>query len=198
MRYARAIEKLRMLAETCTATAAIPGDYYFPLSEVYVFDELLTGPDSLDWIRIALVVDLPASEVTWGRQPDDANAVVYPLRLDKGGFSYFWRSHEQQVANHFIREPVRIWSKEDGIDDEALEALKETRFGDIPRPAFDKALLADELAATLKHLRGVSEQYWDSKWRRANSGYGRYPENTLWDAVLGYLDLLEADGESRS
>ncbi|MBJ8341046.1 hypothetical protein JGU71_19345 [Antrihabitans sp. YC3-6] len=198
MRYTRAIEKVRTLAEACTATAAIPGDHYFPLNEVYVFDELLDGPESLDWVQIALVVDLPDTEVTWGRQPDDAYAVVYPLRLDKGGFSYFWRSHEQQVANHFIREPVRIWSKEDGIDDEALEALKEKRFGDIPRPAFDKALLADELAATLKHLREVSDEYWDSKWRRAHSGNGRYPENTLRDAVFGYLDLLDADQEAGS
>ncbi|MFH5210552.1 hypothetical protein ACHIPZ_20430 [Antrihabitans sp. NCIMB 15449] len=94
MRYTRAIEKLHTLAEACTATASIPGNY-FPLNEVYVFDELLDGPDSLDWVQIALVVDLPASEVTWGRQPHDAYAVVYPLRLDKRGFSYFWRSHEQ-------------------------------------------------------------------------------------------------------
>ncbi|WP_395116367.1 DUF7711 family protein [Antrihabitans spumae] len=97
-----------------------------------------------------------------------------------------------------IREPVRIWSREGGIDDKVLDALAEKRFGDVPRPEFDKALLADELAATLKHLRGVSDEYWDSKWRRAHSGNGRYPENTLWDAVFGYLDLLDADGEAGS
>ncbi|MFH5210553.1 hypothetical protein ACHIPZ_20435 [Antrihabitans sp. NCIMB 15449] len=102
------------------------------------------------------------------------------------------------MANHLIREPVRIWSREGGIDDKVLDALAEKRFGDVPRPEFDKALLADELAATLKHLRGVSDEYWDSKWRRAHSGNGRYPENTLWDAVFGYLDLLDADGEAGS
>jgi hypothetical protein len=37
------------------------------------------------------------------------------------------------------------------------------------------------------HLR-----YWDHEWRREHKGLGRYPENELWEAVAGYLDLLDA------
>ena len=33
-------------------------------------------------------------------------------------------------------------------------------------------------------------------WRREHRGYGRYPENELWDAVEGYLDLLDASQSS--
>ncbi len=32
--------------------------------------------------------------------------------------------------------------------------------------------------------------------RREHRGYGRYPENELWDAVEGYLDLLDAASSS--
>ena len=30
------------------------------------------------------------------------------------------------------------------------------------------------------------------RWRRENRGGGRYPEHELWEAVQGYLDLLDA------
>jgi hypothetical protein len=40
----------------------------------------------------------------------------------------------------------------------------------------------------------VHASYWDYDWRRANRG-GRYPEHELWEAVQGYLDLLDADKE---
>jgi hypothetical protein len=43
--------------------------------------------------------------------------------------------------------------------------------------------------------------YWDQDWRRENSrenkGLGRSPENELWDAVAGYLDLLDASQTTR-
>jgi NAD(P)-dependent dehydrogenase (short-subunit alcohol dehydrogenase family) len=50
---------------------------------------------------------------------------------------------------------------------------------------------AGELQAALDHLRGVRDSYWDYSWRRENRGGGRYPENKLWEAVQGYLDLLD-------
>jgi len=38
----------------------------------------------------------------------------------------------------------------------------------------------------------VEASYWDHRWRSAHRGSGTYPENHLWDAIHGYLDLLEA------
>jgi len=32
----------------------------------------------------------------------------------------------------------------------------------------------------------------DHQWRRKHRGAGRYPENELWEAVEGYLDLCDA------
>src|SRR5690242_8094827 len=56
------------------------------------------------------------------------------LRLDKGGFAYWWRSHLSAVPNHHIRAPVRFWSQE-GPDEAVLQALAERRLGDLARLA---------------------------------------------------------------
>jgi hypothetical protein len=46
--------------------------------------------------------------------------------------------------------------------------------------------------AALAVLREIRDRYWDRDWRREHRAYGRYPENELWNAVEGYLDLLDA------
>ena len=53
-------------------------------------------------------------------------------------------------------------------------------------------ILADELDTALSHLRAVHASYWDGDWRRDRRGLGRYPENELWEAVDGYLELRDA------
>lgn len=45
----------------------------------------------------------------------------------------------------------------------------------------------------LARLRAVHANYWERDWRRENRGNYRYPENVLWEAVEGYLDLLDGD-----
>src|SRR6266496_3583272 len=54
------------------------------------------------------------------------------LRLSKGGFEYWWRSHLDPAWNHYVRSPVRFWSH-DGPDEAVLSALAERRFADLPR-----------------------------------------------------------------
>ena len=49
----------------------------------------------------------------------------------------------------------------------------------------------------LAHLREVHGKYWDRDWRREHRGYGRYPENELWEAVGGFLDLADASRSSK-
>ena len=50
----------------------------------------------------------------------------------------------------------------------------------------------------LAHLREVRDKYWDHGRRREHRCYGRYPENEMWDAVEGYLDLLDASRGQQS
>ena len=81
----------------------------------------------------------------------------------------------------------------------ALVALEARHSGSrnrlVPEPADERLQLREDMDAALAHLREVRDRYWDHDWRRAHRGYGRYPENELWDAVEGFLDLI---GASRS
>ncbi|MET9241159.1 hypothetical protein [Nonomuraea sp. NPDC003709] len=197
MRYRRAVDRLRQLAQACEQTRRVPADEPF-LRAAHVFGDLLTGADPVDHLEIVLVLNLPPEEVTWGSQPPGTAWLVDFLRLDQGGVAYWWRSHLDPVENHRIHDPVRFWSL-DGPDQDVLDALAERRFDRVrevtSRPQEEPAQVAGELRAALDHLRAVRDSYWDRQWRRRHRSLGRYPEHHLWEAVQGYLDLLEAHGD---
>jgi hypothetical protein len=194
MRYRRAVEKLRILAEACDSVKNWPPEDPF-LLETYVFGDVLSGADPLDCVEVALVLNLAPEEVPWESSPHGTLWLEDRLRLNKGGFAYWWRSYLDPVCNHHIRGPVRFWSQR-GPDEHVLQALAERRFGDLPRvmpPAQDRGeQLSRERAAALRHMRAVHASYWDPDWRREHRGLGRHPEHDLWDAVQGYLDLHDA------
>jgi len=146
-------------------------------------------------VEVVLVLNLPPQEVVWGTSPRGTEWLADRLRLSKGGYCYWWRSHLDPVWNHHVREPVRFWSH-DGPDEDVLQALAERRFADLPRqepsPAARGDQLAGEVDVALGHLREVHAGYWDRDWRREHRGLGRYPENELWEAVNAYLELRDA------
>jgi hypothetical protein len=47
-------------------------------------------------------------------------------------------------------------------------------------------------SVAVDRLRSVAETaaYWEREWRRDHKGFGMYPEDHLWRATHGYLDLL--------
>jgi hypothetical protein len=194
MRYGRAVQKLRILADACQHTVNWPPGEPF-LREAYVFGEVLEGTDPIDHLKVALVLNLPPEEVPWDSHPRGADWLVDTLRLNKGGYAYWWRSRHDPVWNHHIRGPVRFWSLA-GPDEEVLTALSERRFDDLPRitadPAEVQAQTTTARDTALAHLRNVHKNYWERDWRREHRGNYRYPENDLWEAVDGYLDLLDA------
>ena len=186
-----------MLAAACEQTRRVPAEEPF-LREAYVFGDLLTGADPIEVIEAVFVLNLPPDQVSWGTQPPGTAWLVDFLRLDKGGVAYWWRSRDDPVANHVIRDPVRFWSL-DGPDQDVLDALAQRRF-DLPRDPVpvagkERAQIADELRTALEHLRTVHDSYWDRRWRREHRGIGRYPEHHLWEAVQGYLELLDASDD---
>lgn len=193
---------MRQLADACHRTTRLSLDEPF-LREAYVFGDVLDGVDPIDHIQLAFTVDLPPEKVPWRSQPLGTSWLVDSLRLDKGGFVYWWRSRHEPVWNHVISDPVRFWSV-DGTEDAVLDALRDRRFSEVPRRAASPVELRQrveaDLARALGHLRAVHQTYWDRDWRKVHRGGGRYPEDHLFEAVDGYLDLLEAtqllaDGE---
>ena len=66
MRYKRAVEKLRLLAEGCEEIGYWPPWDEPYLVEMYAFGPVLEGADPLDEAEVAGVIRLPPEEVTWG------------------------------------------------------------------------------------------------------------------------------------
>jgi hypothetical protein len=196
MRYQSAVEKLRILAEACERAKIFWIDTEPLLTAVYAFGEVLDGADPLDAVQVAVVINLFPEEVPWESSPQGTGWLADQLRLSTSGFLYVWRSYLDPVWNHHIRGPVRIWSLDAGPDKQALAALEARDFGSlqrlIPEPVDERLQLREDLDTALAHLREVRDKYWDRDWRREHRGGGRYPENELWDAVEGYLDLLDA------
>ena len=153
MRYRRAVEKIRILAEACRDFKRFPSEEPF-LLEAYVFGDVLRGVDPLDFVEVALVLNLPPQEVIWETTPRGTEWLADYLRLSKGGFAYFWRSHLDPVSNHHIRGPVRFWSLA-GPDEDVLLALSERRLDALPQvtspPGAEGAQRAGELQAALDH-----------------------------------------------
>jgi hypothetical protein len=194
VRYRRAVEKLQELARACERVKDWPPEDPFLVS-AYVFGDALDGADPLEAVQVAVAVNLPPEEVPWGSSPHGTGWLADQLRLSKGGFEYWWRSHLDPAWNHYIRGPVRFWSH-DGPDEAVLAALAERRLAGLPRlepsPDMAREQLAGDLDAALRHLRQVRDCYWEHDWRKEHRGSGRYPEHELWEAVEGYLDILDA------
>lgn len=190
MRYAKAVARLRTLAERLQW-------YDDPvLAAVYAFGDVLDQPGGdLPVVQVALVLNLPADELPWCVEPQSCAGLPSILEIDKAPVERYYRPAVWPVSNHVIRRPLRIWSP-DGVDGAALDALAGGDAEAFRQPAPDPGdawdQLMQELAVSLAYLRRVEEAYWDGEWRREHRGLGVYPEHHLWNAVHGYLDLLAA------
>ena len=197
MHYATAVRRLRAIAEDCAKWGSVLEDNETILIAAYAYGPVQAAPGAdLDAVHIALVVDLPAEALPWGVEPPECSSLAFLLRLGKAPVLWRWRPAVWPVWNHAIRRPMPIWTL-NGIQSDALDALSESRAEPFRLVEPDAAMQAEqfhsELAASAAHLRSVRDKYWDDQgWRREHRREGRYPEHHLWDAVDGYLDLLDA------
>jgi hypothetical protein len=194
VRYETAIRRLRTIAARCHQAAGLWEDEPF-LVGAYTFGAVLDVPADVEVVQVAFVLDLPPDELAWCAQPQSCVGLPHLLEIDKAPVDWCWRPALRPVSNHLIDRPLRIWSL-DGPDTAALDALER---GDaeklrLPAPAAAEARqqLTDEMEASIAHLRRVEAGYWQRNWRNSHRGSGVYPENHLWDALHGYLDLLDA------
>ncbi|HET9656852.1 MAG TPA: hypothetical protein VFP72_15975 [Kineosporiaceae bacterium] len=207
MRRATAVRRLRTIAERARQVCSLwePGT---GLVSVHAFGPVLDVGEgeepSIDVIEIVLVVEAGPDELTWSYRPPTYTGLPYVLDLEKAPVDWYFRAAGQPVGNHRIVRPLPIWSREGGVHEEALTALAEGRTDVLDRlrepaarPAVLQRQLAEELAAARAQLQRVRDAYWQRRWRQSHHAAGTAPENYLWDAVNGYLDLLtsaEGDG----
>ena len=165
------------------------------LVAAYAFGSVLESRADVPVVQMAFVLNLPAEELTWGTQPQSCVGLPHLLEIDKAPVEWYWRPSAWPVSNHLIRRPLRVWSL-DGPDTAALDALDRGEADHLRLSAptteqqYEQARI--ELAASMAHLRQVEAGFWERDWRSAHRGQEIYPENHLWDAVHGYLDLLDA------
>jgi hypothetical protein len=165
--------------------------------EAHVFGGVVAGLDAVEVIWLALVVDLPVEEVTWLARPAQAEATASLLGFDKYPLRWWWRPREWPVWNHWISRPVCFWSRQDGPDEVVLGQLADRRLSDLeiqglPDQSLYRAQLQIELEASRQHLERVVDSYHDREWRRDHKGFGVYPEDHLWWATQGFLELDDA------
>lgn len=190
-----AARNLRKVVATVHDWAAISQE--LPITEVWAYGEVLeSSVGSIEVAQVALVVDLPTEEVTWFSTPPSLAGFASATRLENLPITIMWRPAAWPVWNHAIRCPVRIWSTS-GPDDAALAALAagtgidNHRLVEPSSQVYLKQLLA-ELTASLTHLNGVADGYWERDWRADHKGSGTHPEDHLWCAVQGFLELRHA------
>jgi hypothetical protein len=203
MHHDTAVRRLRTIAEDCDRAGSL-FDGEDGLVAIYAFGAVLDQPgQELEAVNVLLVVDVPAAELPWGVEPPGCSSLAHLLKLDKAPVLRRWRSADRPVGNHEIRRPMPIWSRKDGVQTAALDALAQRRAEPFRLADPDDDVLAEQISHELEtstaHLRTVRDRYWDDiDWRRSHRGDGRYPEDHLWQAVDGYLDLLDASASARS
>jgi hypothetical protein len=163
----------------------------------YVFGAVLDPVSELEVVQLALVVDEPPEDVPWMSRPARLEALASLCRFDKLPMSWRWRPAEWPVWNHEISRAVRFWSSAGGRDEAVLRALADAG---VNGPTFEqpgsRAALARQMMlerdVSRTHLATVKAQFYDRDWRREHSGDGTHPEDHLWWATAGYLDLDDA------
>ncbi len=190
MKYSTAVARLRSCAADLDRLAGVSEEPL--LLEAWGFGELLDLPDQLDVISLALVVGLPADDVTWHARPPRAEAVASFLRFEKYPLRWFWRPAVWPVWNHAINRAVRFWSHT-GTDTAALDALEGRGLDALTVVAPDAEALREQLLieheTARQHPRDVVDRYDDQEWRCEHSGAGLHPDDHLSCAANGFLDL---------
>jgi len=160
----------------------------------YVYGALLDGDDDLEYVSIALVVDEPAESVPWLSRPAHLEALAKFIRLDKLPIAWRWRPAEWPVWNHEIPRAARFWTRDNGRDEHVIGALGTRSIDGIQfaQPTDADSLreqVAVERATARTHLANVTNSFDDREWRRDHKGDGAYPEDTLWAAAAGFVEL---------
>ncbi len=164
------------------------------MSAGYLYGALLDGDDDLEYVSIALVVDEPAERVPWLSRPAHLEAMAKLMRLDKLPVVWRWRPTEWPVWNHQIQRAACFWSREGGLDQTVIDALTSRvtdglRFAHPADPDGVRRQVEIERATARTHLADVTAMFDDREWRRDHTGDGSYPEDMLWAAAAGFIDL---------
>lgn len=163
------------------------------VTQLWAFGDVLGAPRDLEHVDLVLGVDLPVGEVPWLTVPPGGSHWLQMTRLPKNPVVVWWRSAHGPVWNHRVVRPLLVWDREQGVREDAVEALGQGRGAasglDAPSAVDLRARIEAELTIVLEALRVTTRTYVDRRWAPGNPlSYG----DALADACEGYLDLLDA------
>ncbi len=194
MKWSNAIRKLEELAHAAADLAASPAaQFSLPVTQLWVAGPVLGPPGDLEWVDVAVVVDLPVAEVPWLTKPFGSEHWENTTRAAKQPITRLWRSAHAPVWNHHIDRPALFWDRETGLDEDVLAALREGRAEDVripaPTPEEFRARMAEDVAVSLAAVRERTRAYESQRWAR---GGFTAAADELWEATSGYVDLVDA------
>jgi hypothetical protein len=169
--------------------------------ELWVAGELLDAVDTLEFGAVVMVLDLAPAELPWLHRHAADDDAAHLLGLGKRPLFWAARPRGWPAWNPTYRRVARYWSADEGLDEAMIDALRQKRFDDVEIVAPTAHELREqcerELSVSRDHLRAVLERYWDDSWRRQQRGRDRTPDDTLWRAAKGLMDLQDVlDGRS--
>jgi hypothetical protein len=144
VKWSTAVHHLEIAARACAGMVEGPVPKgWLRVTELWAVGELLGKPTDLEWLTVALSVDLPPDQVPWWSVPDGAQGWTDMTRLSKYPMAKWWRSAQAPVWNHRIVRPLLVWDQDRGLHQTALTALREGRGAAVglPEPS------AEELSA---------------------------------------------------
>jgi hypothetical protein len=169
------------------------------LAQLWAGGAILEDAERIDTYDVVLVLDAPATDVTWLALHPAGESISDRLRLTKVRATWFLRSTEHGVHNHRLRELVRVWTP-DGPDDAVLDRLLRGELAptDISRPPDDATMAAqfgDRAGAVPAAPRHDARQLPRPRLATRSQGLRRLPEDHLWrgaQAVREITDTLTA------
>jgi hypothetical protein len=167
------------------------GTAALPVRELWVFGDLLGERRDLDWVSVAVGVDLPVHEVPWLCMPPGAQQWLELTRASKNPISVLWRSVHAPVWNHRIVRPALVWDIRVGIHEQVLTAISNGRGSsaalETPSVGEQVARMQDELEVSLAELTRRTEEYETLHYIRLG-----VRADALHAAAKGYLDVRAA------
>ena len=192
MRWDRAVHHVAALARSCADMATNPV-FSVRVTQLWAVGEILGPATDMDWVTVALCVNLPPEDVAWWTEPRGTGHWAQATRLTKNPVLAWWRSDRAPVWNHRIVRPALVWDAADGEHADVLAALAEGNGERVRSKAPTEQEYATRLQAELtisrEALRAASAAYEARRW-----GQGKLESiaDPLWRAADGYLDVLDA------
>jgi hypothetical protein len=190
VKWTRAVQHLRTLAEECARMAGNPIGT-LQVVQLWTFGTTPGPQQDVETVNAVVVVDLPADAMPWLASPKGAEHWANMTRMSRNPIVPFWRSAQAPVWNHYIVRPLLLWDATDGLREDAFTALRDGSAVGLAEPDASEfsRRLDDELATSLRALRGQVDAYEERRW---NPGKLTPVSDDLWAVSKGYLDVLDA------